>query len=151
MAKKYQALFEELSYYLDQLVRMWEVEDMLAEWKGPTALHPGLKTILIDVNRRIERLVRDILGSAVHLGAAGPHIPLEVLENTFQKLRDVAELAWVRSMKATGRDAKRIRAEAETYFQFALKSAEVLKAEAVRKGAWNDKYRDDLGLKSWVE
>lgn len=139
---------EELEYLASQLNSLREAEDLAI---GPNRkMLPELERLHRSAVRQIIILAKRILRSRVALGVRGPDVSIEQLERMFPVLRDQAEIAWVRSMKVSGKKSRLVRTEADAFARLAHEAAETLKAALERTDRWSDAYAQEHGLESWL-
>lgn len=99
---------------------------------------------------RICLLASKILRGRFVMGVSNPRISLEVLERLFIVVRDSAEQAWVNSLKASGKESKRLKKEADRLARLAHTSAVSLKVVAESRGIWSTEYSSEHGVDSWL-
>jgi hypothetical protein len=142
------ALIDDLEFVADRLDSIREAEE-LAEAGLPNvvselrALHDQSVQELLDIARKI-------LKGPHQLGARHPHVPLELLERLFVRLRDQAEKEWSGAIKATGRREKIMRKNADELARMAQAAALAVRMSAERHGMWTEKYAREHGLLPWL-
>jgi hypothetical protein len=142
------ALIDDIEWQATRLNALREAED-LAEQVQPHML-PEVRKVYRSVFKSFYALAKKFLKGRIALSAKQVKIPIETLERYFLVLRDQAEVAWSRSLKASGAEKKRLRSEADRLGRLAQSSAASLKIAAESKGRWNDAYAAEHGLSSWT-
>lgn len=157
MKQDIESLLEDLNYYAHQLDVVGAVlVDLAPAARRHQALlveasevYQLLTIDLIEIYNALKRAYR----STYEMGAKGPSVPLETLENVFIALRDAAEKASSRAEKLSrlrSREAKMSKTSAEAISSLAENAAKVLVAEAHKAGRWTVAWERELGLRRWL-
>jgi len=139
---------EELECLADKVYSLFEAEELAREVR-PEML-PELRKLIYASLRKVRALARTAFRGRSELGAIGPNLPLEVYERYFAVLRDLAEMQWVRTLKLTGKEARKARTEADSITRLAHDAAISLKIVAESRGAWTVAYASKHGVDTWL-
>lgn len=137
------ALIDDLEFLAERMNALREAEELA--FQSDVDVIDEIRRLLYESMEEFVAIAHKLLKSAPKLEGA-PKLPLELIERLFAILRNQAEAEWTRSLKQTGKEARKARQKADDFAKLARSAAISLKIAAEVVGVWNEQYAKEHGV-----